>query len=332
MSKKAMPTGRQGFVNILVIIRVVIVAGIAGYFALNQKIILPMFTLTPNPISSTTPNPISIPNPSPTPNPTPSLTPAATPQSGSFLSVVDLTGHKEAYVGKKVRVQGKIRVNVFYSEISCPSDGGSFFCDSTTSAQLEFWQKDTVSGAENLILLFSNNKTYPCSKNARETYACPPYTDKQVTTVEGVWSKDKVPVQFVGSSGSGPPTPIKWEDRYFLEIKSPVSASTQTPIRISSLSPNSGPVGTKVTIAGSGFTATENEVNFKGSNAAIIRNLDSADRATLQFIVPDQFNPCSPYLDDPCLKGAFVGVWPGSYTVSVKNANGVSNSLTFTVR
>lgn len=107
-------------------------------------------------------------------------------------------------------------------------------------------------------------------------------------------------------------------------------------VHISSLFPSSGPVIAVVTIHGSGFTATQNAVSFTksqnaGSRKIIIRNIDSIDGTTLRFIVPDQYNPCSNYQDFPCARGAFIGVPPGSYIVQVRNPNGTSNSLVFTV-
>ena len=54
--------------------------GIAGYFAVNQKIALPVFAPSPNPSPSPTTIPIPTPTPSPTPTSTPTPKPTLTPK------------------------------------------------------------------------------------------------------------------------------------------------------------------------------------------------------------------------------------------------------------
>jgi hypothetical protein len=96
---------------------------------------------------------------------------------------------------------------------------------------------------------------------------------------------------------------------------------------VSSLNPTSGPVGTSVTISGSGFTATGNSVNFGGSST-VIANLVSANGSTIVFTVPANTNPvCS----SQCL-APLTTITPGNYAVTVSNANGTSStSQNFTV-
>lgn len=89
------------------------------------------------------------------------------------------------------------------------------------------------------------------------------------------------------------------------------------------LNPGAGPIGTRVTIRGSGFTPTGNDINFAQVPRAIA-NLASPDGKTLAFTVPAT----------PCPPNAFcaqVVLQPGSYTVTVSNKNGVSNSAQFQV-
>lgn len=90
-------------------------------------------------------------------------------------------------------------------------------------------------------------------------------------------------------------------------------------ISISKLSPNSGDVGSKVTIRGSGFSSRDNTVLFGG---AIITNLKSSnDGEKISFTVPDYLTG---YSSQP--------IFPGIYNVSVSNNIGaMSNSLPFTV-
>ncbi|MDO8600362.1 MAG: Ser-Thr-rich GPI-anchored membrane family protein [bacterium] len=84
--------------------------------------------------------------------------------------------------------------------------------------------------------------------------------------------------------------------------------------QIISLSPSFGQVGILVTITGSGFTSTNNSINFGGLTSASI-GLASSDGKTLVFKVPGN-TPCQPV--NPC-------------DVSVTNANGVSNNVSFTL-
>ena len=199
----------KGSVNIILILIIMALVGAGAYFVSTKQIMPPIPSPAPTPTSTSTPTP--------EPSPTPDQIPSQPPQSDNVLSVLGLTGNKEAYVGKRVRVQGKIVVNVFYGTMPCSTDGS--ICDTTMGARLELWQPKVVLGTENLLLLFTKQQPYPCQKTAPATYACPPYINNQITTIEGVWSKDQVPIQWVGYSGGGPPTPIKWGDRYFLNIE-----------------------------------------------------------------------------------------------------------------
>lgn len=87
---------------------------------------------------------------------------------------------------------------------------------------------------------------------------------------------------------------------------------------LSSLTPTSGPVGSSVTVRGSGFSTQGNSVRF---GQILMTGLNSSDGQTLVFIVPQQ--------------GTTYGyqyVAPGSYDVSVITADGrSSNSIAFTV-
>jgi len=207
---------QKGFANILMIIVIVALVGAGAYFVSTKQITLPIPSPTTSTNSTPSPTPTTTPKSSPT-TPIPTPTPAQPSQNNNVLSVLDLTGNKETYVGKRVRVQGRIAINVFYGERPCAENDP--VCDTTMGARLELWQPKTVSGADNFLLPFVKNQPYPCQKTAPATYTCPPYINNQITTIEGVWSKDQVPIQWVGSSGGNPPTPIKWEDRYFLNIE-----------------------------------------------------------------------------------------------------------------
>jgi hypothetical protein len=78
---------------------------------------------------------------------------------------------------------------------------------------------------------------------------------------------------------------------------------------ISSLSPTVGSFGIPITVNGSGFTPSGNTVSFDAINEGL--NLAS-NGTSLTFNVPSQTPP-------------------GSYSLTVSNANGTSNSMPFTV-
>lgn len=96
---------------------------------------------------------------------------------------------------------------------------------------------------------------------------------------------------------------------------------------ISHITPSKSPVGTSVTITGSGFASQGNTVKF---GDGYIRNVDSADGTTLRFLVPDGLDLCSPDAKGPC-PGAYPRVAPGDYAVAVMTKGDTSNSVTFTV-
>ena len=97
-------------------------------------------------------------------------------------------------------------------------------------------------------------------------------------------------------------------------------------VSVSSIDPSVGPIGTKVTVHGSGFTKTNNTVMLSGG---AISGIESDDGATLAFTVPDAMGAyCAPGM--ACILLARL-VTPGNYDLSIKNANGDSNAVNFTV-
>jgi hypothetical protein len=108
------------------------------------------------------------------------------------------------------------------------------------------------------------------------------------------------------------------------------------------ISPTSGPVGTKVTITGQGFTPTGNLLIFGDpgtrfhpdhSAENIIGNLNSANGTTLTFTVPTS-NPSGSLCDsnNNCVMIAATRRLPGDYNVSITNSNGTSNITPFTIK
>ena len=99
---------------------------------------------------------------------------------------------------------------------------------------------------------------------------------------------------------------------------------------ITSMKPNSGGVGSSVTITGNGFTATGNKIQF--GNLGVENNpkyiFNSSDEKTITFTVPlSNFLAC---WASGCEAPAYL-TQPGKYEVSVINDNGTSNQVLFTV-
>lgn len=96
------------------------------------------------------------------------------------------------------------------------------------------------------------------------------------------------------------------------------------------LSPSSGMVRDTVTITGSGFTATGNDLHFGGGGVKNINSFNSGNMIT--FEVPNEVSAC-----DLVIAGAVicsdpdVQVTPGTYIVYVTNADGATATTTFTV-
>ena len=107
-----------------------------------------------------------------------------------------------------------------------------------------------------------------------------------------------------------------------------VTDASTAPVTINSLSPSSGPVGTNVTISGTGFTPTGNTIQFDIYNFTNVAATNNG--SSLAFIVPAvlYYNNCPPGSMCPNMAR---NTTPGNYNISVSNANGTSNTLTFMV-
>jgi hypothetical protein len=103
-------------------------------------------------------------------------------------------------------------------------------------------------------------------------------------------------------------------------------------IRISSLSPSYGTVGTQVMITGSGFTATGNRITFGnlGVENSSAYNLPSYNGTTIVFTVPYS-NYMSCWYSMPACMAPNIATQPGSYNVYVTNSLGTSLPAVFTV-
>ncbi|MDO8600821.1 MAG: protease complex subunit PrcB family protein [bacterium] len=95
---------QKSFINIAVIIGVIILIGVAGYFVVNRQTSPPEPIPLPPENSAPTPSPISTPTPSPTPKPKP--TPSVSDQKQSFETVA-----KRGYSGHYDRKDYVIKEN-----------------------------------------------------------------------------------------------------------------------------------------------------------------------------------------------------------------------------
>ncbi|MCX6011810.1 MAG: IPT/TIG domain-containing protein, partial [Chloroflexi bacterium] len=100
---------------------------------------------------------------------------------------------------------------------------------------------------------------------------------------------------------------------------------------ITRLTPSSGPIGTSVTITGTGFSTTANTIKF--SSYSFFDVPSSNNGTTLTFTVPSQiWNNCrsTDYMCFQTQPAARTTI-PGTYNVTVTNTNGTSNEVEFTV-
>lgn len=104
------------------------------------------------------------------------------------------------------------------------------------------------------------------------------------------------------------------------------ATTTPATVSISSIDPSSGPVGTSVTLTGSGFTS-DSVVHFGAG--AIKDATTSSDGTVISFTVPSSIGPyCPPGRFCPMY---LMLVTPRAYDVYVSNDTGTSGTTTFTV-
>lgn len=103
--------------------------------------------------------------------------------------------------------------------------------------------------------------------------------------------------------------------------------SELAPLTVTRIAPTSGPVGTQVTITGTGFAARGNTVKF---GSGYIKGLDSSDGTSLQFAIPEGLDLCAPEGQGPCA-GAYPRVRPGEYVVAVMVGGETRTTTAFSV-
>lgn len=98
-------------------------------------------------------------------------------------------------------------------------------------------------------------------------------------------------------------------------------------VTLNSISPTSGRVGTQIMLTGSGFTG-DNTIRF-GSGG--VMHVPSQSGTYLYYTVPSYLSPCDVTPQGGVCAQYVQQVTPGSYQLYVTNAQGTSQTLTFTV-
>jgi hypothetical protein len=107
------------------------------------------------------------------------------------------------------------------------------------------------------------------------------------------------------------------------------SVSTVSPSTVpmlTALQPAQGPVGTNISILGTGLTGAKS-VQFGASQYA---TMTAVSDTTVMFVAPRTSNPCG-ITNTPCGAGTAILITPGVYNVTVTTTGGTSNALPFTV-
>jgi hypothetical protein len=117
-----------------------------------------------------------------------------------------------------------------------------------------------------------------------------------------------------------------------------LSADAGASPSIKSISPNIGPVGTQITIMGSGFAAPEFKIYLDSTDYFLMLEQRPSDDNKFIFTLPRSLHPTpDPHTLELIKKGRINVHWAlknltsGTHQFSIQTANGTSNSVAFTV-
>ena len=212
---------KNGFVLPLVLVAAVglAIAGAAVYSQIKLNVTQP-----PQPLQETN-------HESPSLNQTPVPSPTATAKSiidkvTGVLSIQEVNSNKDAYVGKQISVRGKIYVRHNYSLMPCNANDPETCNPEIGDPTLHLVNPDsssiTPSGGQILDLYRSGSggkyEPVTCKTVNQNTVDCGKYQQNEVTVIEGIFTRDKIPYQQVGDSAGNIKT-LKYQDIYFLVIE-----------------------------------------------------------------------------------------------------------------
>ena len=212
---------KNGFVLPLVLVAAVglAIAGAAVYSQIKLNVVQP-----PQPPQETN-------HESPALNQTSSPSPTSPPKSiidkvTGVLGVLEVNSNKDVYVGKQISVRGKIYVRHNYSLMPCNADDPETCNPEIGDPTLHLVNPDsssiTPSGGQILDLYRSGSggkyEPVTCKTVNQNTVDCGKYQQNEVTVIEGIFTRDKIPYQQVGDS-SGNIKTLKYQDIYFLVIE-----------------------------------------------------------------------------------------------------------------
>ncbi|HEX7486604.1 MAG TPA: IPT/TIG domain-containing protein [Vicinamibacterales bacterium] len=107
---------------------------------------------------------------------------------------------------------------------------------------------------------------------------------------------------------------------------SPAEPSAARAPTVRRIQPSAPAVGDTVTFSGTGFTRTENTIKI---GSGYLAHVSASDTSTLRFALPAFLSPCPPEAQ-VCIQ-IVLDLTPGTYPVSVINANGTSIPVTMQV-
>ena len=168
----------------------------------------------------------------------------------------------------------------------------------------------STSASDGNFLVISDGGTVNATALAKTVTAVNPSTIPSITVPISVTEQTQI---------------IQAEENAFAIVNANSKTSTEVPT-ITSLQPTESQVGSIVTVNGTGFLST-NTVLFGGGP---INNISSADSGTsLTFTVPNSVGA-------DCQQGKACPMYErlitaGIYAITVRNTNGTSNSISFTV-
>jgi hypothetical protein len=139
--------------------------------------------------------------------------------------VSKLNANKDAYVGRKITLEGRVYVLTLSGLHACDAAQPCPKYDDALLTLLDLQTDDAVLRQERMIRLYrrspSTDRPEPvhCKivDETAPTFECGKFVHGSVMTVQGLFMKEQVPDQVVGDS-TGRLSVVKYRDEYFLLI------------------------------------------------------------------------------------------------------------------